>query len=587
MSTPSATLSEWKYPLVILCAVVLVYVQTLSFDFVNYDDPDLVSQNGEFLSNPANALAAFTTHAFTSHREESAYYRPLLLVSFIADYQIWQLNPLGFHLTNVIIHALAAVLLFRLLQRIARDELVALGGSLLFAMHPLQTESVAWIAGRNDALVGLFIVMMMYFYAAQDDRPEHARRSLALAALSFLLALFTKESAAFFIVLPAAYELVVRKARVRALVTGPRRLFFLAQAAILAGYFLIRLALFGEFIGAERLYGVIAPGTRLTMVPAMLAEHLLLIVAPVALCVVHPLADIFWLNDPWTYAAYAVAVLCLVALRWAWKNDRTACFGLVWLAVGLVPVLNIFPVAVPILEHRLYASVAGLGLAVASVLRRKLPGGDQAFRVVMGVLIVAATGASFLRTPVWRDSEALWTDAIAKAPSASRAYFNLAGFYFEKQQYDKTIGLMDTYVRIKPDDMMGYVKLRQTLLLAGRFPEANAVSRKMIALNPHNPNRYIEAGMLYERFNMPDSAIGIYLQGIAADTSFYQLHARLGTVYEALGDQGRANKWYLDAIRLIEEGAKNYHPPSETIALLKYLYERTGQTEKARALSAQ
>jgi tetratricopeptide (TPR) repeat protein len=109
----------------------------------------------------------------------------------------------------------------------------------------------------------------------------------------------------------------------------------------------------------------------------------------------------------------------------------------------------------------------------------------------------------------------------------------------------------------------------------------------MIALAPHNANRYIEAGMLYERMNMPDSAILVYRSGIAADTSFYQIHARLGTVYEALGDRDQAMRSYLTAIRLIETGVENEHPPSEVVGLLRYLYERTGQTAKAQALPAQ
>ena len=200
--------------------------------------------------------------------------------------------------------------------------------------------------------------------------------------------------------------------------------------------------------------------------------------------------------------------------------------------------------------------------------------------------VVVAAAASFVRVPVWKDSEALWTDAIAKEPNAARAYFNLAGFYFEKQQYDRTIPLMENYLRLKPDDLLGHMKLRQTYLTARRFPEANAISRRMIALMPHNANRYIEAGMLYEGQNMPDSAIMIYRAGIAADTSFYQIHARLGTVYEALGDTARARACYLDAIRLIEEGVDNEHPPTEIAGLLRYLYERTGQTAKAQALPA-
>ena len=584
MTKAPTAISDYKYPLVVLCAVVLVYLQSISFEFVNYDDYDLVYENSEFLSNPANLATSFATHAFTSHREESVYYRPLLLVSFIIDYQVWQLNPLGYHLTNIILHGLAAFLFFRLLLLLVEDEMVALAGSLLFALHPIQTESVSWIAGRNDVLVGLFVVLMMYFYVLQYARPEHARRSRALSALSFALALFSKESAAFYIVLPAAYELVLRRAKIGELLAGPRRTFAALLGGILGGYLLVRLAIFGEFIGAEKLYGVIPPMSRLEMLPAMLSEHLMLLVAPVRQAVVHPLTEIVWMTDPWTYAAIAVLLLCAAALWWSWKNDRRICFGLAWLAVGLVPVLNIIPVAVPILEHRLYAAVGGFALAVTALVRRKA--GAPAFRVVMGGLLLAAAVGSFLRVPVWKNSETLWTDAIAKEPTASRAYFNLAGYHYEKKEYDQTISLLQSYLTLKPEDMLAYVKLRQTYLLTGRYQESAVVSRRMIELNPHNPNRYIEAGMLFERFNMPDSAIRIYRQGIAADSSFFQLHARLGTVYEALGDSARAQGCFLDAIRLIEEGADNAHPPAATLQLLQYLYERTGQPAKARALTA-
>ncbi len=383
MSKAPLASAGWKYPLVLVAAIVLVYVQSLTFDFVNYDDPDLVSQNAEFLSNPANVATAFTTHAFTSHREESAYYRPLLLVSLIADYQIWQLNPLGYHLTNLLLHALAAYLLYRLFLLLGLEELAAALAALLFALHPIQTESVAWVAGRNDALVGLFVILMMYAYAMRDAQPERAERWGFISAGAFVLALLTKESAAFFLILPAMYELVVRRRSPRALFDGGRGLIFGLFGAGLAGYLAVRYALFGEIIGAERLYGVIPPETRLTMIPGMLAEHLALMIAPYRLAVVHPLQDVVWFTAPWTVVSYVVVALVAIALWWTWKRDRIACFGLAWLVVGLIPVLNIFPLAVPVLEHRLYTAAAGLSLAAVVLVRRWL--GAPNARTVLAV----------------------------------------------------------------------------------------------------------------------------------------------------------------------------------------------------------
>src|SRR5712692_5278559 len=117
-------LSRAIYPLIIVVAICCVYGQTLRFDFVTYDDFDLIYHNTEYLSNIRNLAASFTTHVFTTSRSEGAYYRPLLVASFIADYRLWGLNPLGFHLINVLLHAAAAIVLYNIALRLTRETAV-------------------------------------------------------------------------------------------------------------------------------------------------------------------------------------------------------------------------------------------------------------------------------------------------------------------------------------------------------------------------------------------------------------------------------------------------------------------------------
>jgi len=106
---PRPLLARAVYPLIIVVVICAVYSQAVRFDFLSYDDYDLISQNTDYLGNLRNLAASFTTHVFSTHRAESAYYRPLLLVSFIIDYRLWGLNPFGFHLVNVLLHAAAAL----------------------------------------------------------------------------------------------------------------------------------------------------------------------------------------------------------------------------------------------------------------------------------------------------------------------------------------------------------------------------------------------------------------------------------------------------------------------------------------------
>jgi tetratricopeptide (TPR) repeat protein len=470
---------------------------------------------------------------------------------------------------------------------ITKQSLIALAAGMLFGIHPVQTESVAWVAGRNDIMVGLFIVMMMYFYVKQYEQPSQSKKYTLLSAFSFLLALFTKESSAFFIVLPVMYEVVIRKTRLRKMFKGAMVQYNGMLAVSLGLYLFVRWTIFGDIIGAEKLYGAIPLENRFKLVPAMVSEYFSFFFVPLNLSIAHPLDKLRWLENPWTIISYLIVILLVASLWWSWKRDRTIAFGILWLTAGLIPTLNLFPVAVPILEHRLYAPLAGFILGLTCAAHLLFGKTQRTFVIIMASLLGICAVLSFLRLPVWRNSEALWTDAIAQEPAASRPYFNLAGYYFEKGKYNNTIDLLKKYVAMKPDDEIGYIKLQQTYLLNRQFEDALKVSGRFVSRNPKNPDLYLETGALYEQFNLPDLALRVYVQGLSADTTSYELFARTGRIYDqALNDQSNASKYYERAIRIIEEKSITYIPPPDVVELLKFMYQRTGQTAKLEALKS-
>jgi hypothetical protein len=629
---PPPILSRAAYPLIIVAAICAVYSQAVRFDFVTYDDYDLIKQNTEYLGNLRNLSAAFTTHVFSTHRAESAYYRPLLLVSFIADYRLWGLNPFGFHLVNILLHAAAAVVLYFLALRVTREPAVSLVTGLLFAVHPIQTEAVAWISGGNDVLLGLWILLTVFCFIRSGEGSLHRKGYSILTGIFFTLALFTKEAAVFYILLLPLYGLCVGKVSWRTMFKAGylSRLLLPAMALIL--YLFVRLQVLGQFIGAERLYGTTPLLQRILEVPSTLAEHFRLILLPMGLSVVHPRDSLFWFQPPWNFAAVLVPLLPAAAIWLSWRREPVICFGLLWFAVGLFPVLNIFPLAVPVLEHRLYVPLAGLALAgcrgawrLCGMIpaRSRLgpahvpPGGTQRdgatgiFLSVSAAVILILAIVSFERVPVWKDSETLWTDAIAKAPQDARSYFNLAGYYFDRGEYERTAGLLNRYLDRRPDDMTAYSKLRQTYFLEGQYLDAARICRKMIALNPTNPNRYTEAAELFVHLNVPDSAIAILQDGLNAVPNSFLLHQELGALFARSGNSTDAEREYLlalssnpksasahfglgllyglrgedlQSIGHIEEGMRYAKPPPEILELLRILYARTGQHEKEQEL---
>jgi tetratricopeptide (TPR) repeat protein len=196
------------------------------------------------------------------------------------------------------------------------------------------------------------------------------------------------------------------------------------------------------------------------------------------------------------------------------------------------------------------------------------------FFPIMITVITIAGITSFLRLPVWNNSETLWKDALEKSPTASRSYFNLSGYYFDKQQYDKVIPVLEKYVSLEPFDYIGYGKLRQTYYLEGRYHEAAHVCKTLIAMNPTNQSRYIEAGLLYERMNLPDSAIIIYKQGYLADSTFYELLYRSAIIYDNTGRYDEAEYYYAKTLQRNNTFAPAYFS-------LGRLYAKTGRTEQA------
>jgi tetratricopeptide (TPR) repeat protein len=563
----------WAFPAVLTAAVFILYGRTVTYDFVNYDDYDLVVMNTEFLSDPSSILAAFRTHAFTSHREESVYYRPVLLLSYMADYAVWKSNPAGYHLTNVLLHAAAVLTLYFLVLALlrgdggGRQKVTALFAALLFAAHPVQTESVAWVSGRNDVLLGLLLLLSFLCYVEQYREWKRRSWMFPLSALLFGAALLTKESAIFFLPLYPLYDLAVRREPVEQAFAGRNHLRISTFLAIAAAYLVLRYNIFGTFIGAEKLYGKIPLDNRFLMAPGLAFTNLLFLLWPSKLSIIHPLENVTWLEWPASLVAIA-ACAALVAAGWsAFRRAPAIGWAVAWLAAGIVPLVNIFPLAVPILEHRLYAASAGFAVAAAAVVMRLFgtasggrATGTQAAQTGRAGIVPVSMAApaipllltacvvlaalTWVRLPAWANSEALWLDAIAKEPGGARAYFNLAGYYFERRQFDRTAVLLEKYVALKPDDFTGFTKLRQTYFLAGRPMDAARVCRAMIERDPTNPGRYVEAGILFEKLGIGDSVVSVYEEGLRVNPDFYQLHKRLGIWYRSTGNPVKA-AWHL------------------------------------------
>ena len=170
----------------LLLAVFAVFGQTVRYDFVNYDDQEYVYENEQLRSGLSGAgiAWAFTTFHFYN-------WHPLTWLSYMLDYEIFDLHPGGYHLTNVLLHAATAMLLFLALRRMTGACWPSAWVAAVFAIHPLRVESVAWVSERKDVLSGLLCMLTLWFYARYAERPSSWGRYWLVLA-SFALGLTAK-----------------------------------------------------------------------------------------------------------------------------------------------------------------------------------------------------------------------------------------------------------------------------------------------------------------------------------------------------------------------------------------------------------
>jgi len=186
---------------------ILLYIKTVSFGFVYLDDNRLILDLKDFITNPVNIIKSFREDVFLSSPD--AYYRPLLTISLTLNALVAGVSPAVYHLTNVIIHILAAYLFFLVLMKMNYRKELSFAASLIFMVHPVLTQAVAWIPGRNDSLMAVFLFSSFYFFLRFLD--EGREKNCLLHSLFFLLALLTKESSLFLPLLLIFYLLFIHQ----------------------------------------------------------------------------------------------------------------------------------------------------------------------------------------------------------------------------------------------------------------------------------------------------------------------------------------------------------------------------------------
>lgn len=521
-----------RYGWALILAALALYAPVIKYGFVNYDDPFFVKDNPYVSSGLSPVSIRFAVSSFLG------FYHPVTWLSLILDQHLFGHNASAFHLTNIWLHALNAVLVFKLAWRISSHKYWAFGTALLFVVHPANVESVAWISERKGLLSAFFFLAALTSYQTWLERG--CKPYLLLGMAAYVLSLLSKPNhlVMFPVLLTALYFWNRRQAnRTSPPPSAPGQ----GKAVALATVCAVALSTIAGLltIGAERKLGALRSFSdysleeRIAMVPVFYVKSLSNSLLP------SPISPV----DLWRFpgvlpvlgASVVLTILTVLFVR-LWRRRPFLILAWTWFVCILLPMSGIFKHADQLTAHRyLYMPIVGvMGCILWLLIRlvRNSPSLKYAVIVSVGLWVVAYSAYARSIMGIWRDSTSLWTYALAHTDGNFVAANNLAVCYIEAGQVTSAQRLLRSALACHPDyyeayynlgiTLAGQEKHRQALVMFGR---AERLEPKNCELQALIARVYTKLGNLTEATNRYEKALSYDARAVAVIRDYARMLA--------------------------------------------------------------
>lgn len=555
-ATALLRLRPWMVATTLAVATVLVFMPAVGFDFVNWDD------NRYLFDNDGLVSGGLTARNVARAMTETTFYNwaPLTILSYQCDATLHGMRPWGFHLTNILIHAGSAAVLFETLRRMTGRIGLSTAAAAVFAVHPLRVESVAWVAERKDVLSVLFLMVALLAYEASCRRPSW--RGYLGVAVAMLMSLLAK---ATLVTLPVLLLLLDVWPLGRLTVPGigdrvgvgdadrgrypPRP----ARAVVGEKLPLLLLSLVFSIITLRTQAPVIAGGQAMPLIEVRVPNaivttqwYLRSLPLPAALhpAYVHPGRAGY---PAWLVAASAAVICLAVIAAWVVRHRQPwAVVGLAWFLVALAPMSGIVGQQGYLSHADRFTYVPHIGLIIAAVWagdhlcrRWAVP---RAWAVAgMGLVIGACILQTERQLPHWRDSYSLWSRSLALDHRSSNwiAHNNFGFVLAERGQLDDAMAHYRRAVKINPLYDEAHYNLANALSRRGELDEAVVHYLEAVASRPDDCEIHNNLGLALAASGKVDDAAGHFRRAFEIRPSYVEAYNNLGL---ALAGGGRLDE---------------------------------------------
>jgi tetratricopeptide (TPR) repeat protein len=546
---------KYKAALLFLALAITgaAFLPVLHNGFVEWDDTAYVTQNQDIRNLSLQSVA----HIFSSFH--LGLYKPLVILSFAVERHFFGLNPFIYHADNLLFHLCNVALVFFLCIRLCNVPEIAFMTALLFGIHPMHAESVAWVSERKDMLYGMFFLLSFLFYLRY--REGGGMRCYLVSCGAFALSLICKPMGVTlpFILLLADYY----KGRELNRAALWDKLFYVLAAA------LVMLADL-HAAGKANVYYVLPEGyTRLQSSLAMCYGFVLYVAKafiPVGQAAVYPYPELLFGIMPAAYmlSPLPLALICGMAIFFAAKS-REAMFGLAFFAAALAPGMQWLPVTPSVIfDHYTYISYIGIFFALAAFLHNFCRT-ERLKKIVAAFFFVVVAAFCILtwqRALVWRDTLTLWSDELSKYPESLIALNNRAYEFIKRGMLDAATGDLNRALIISPDNQSALVNRGNIFARKGDYGRALADYAAAEAGGRETATICNNRGNVLRSMGRYGEAQKEYIRAVELDPSDRLAHYNLSDIYNRLGNRGMAVEEYRRGLAIAPELAGIAPKPS-------------------------
>lgn len=509
-------LSSWCFIATIFYLVFLSYVNSLENEFV-WDDHTIIERN-ENIKDIANIKAILLSEDTTEDMPHTGFYRPVVALSYAIDYHFWGLAPSGFRLINIFFHFLTALLVYFLGVELFGNRRAGLFAAALFALHPVNVESVSFISARGSQMCGFYYLLSLFCFI-QYRKGSRRALNLTVSALAFFIAFLAKEFAITLFVLMIGYDIVYRDRR-----AGPKSvaLAYIPYFALCGLFFWLRnIATAGNSLALN----IFTPDIFVRIIDALriIARYVLTLILPVDLSVEYNFAHAKSLLSYETLVAVAILFLLIFHIYRFKKTENALFIPLLIFIAPLLLVAGIIPIQgeSALADRWLYIPSAGFMLIAGYYIDAGLGAlsNIKAKRVALSfaiLIIVFLCVKTIERNQAFSNELSLWSDTVKKSPESFKAHLNYGFALYQAGSREDAFEEFSRALEVKPDSVQ---------------------ARYNIAVFYQNGSKYKKAIDEYEHI-------------IAGGAIFADIAMNLGECYRKLGDSIEALIYYKRALKI-------------------------------------